>query len=186
MWGTFVKGTSTGMNSLTAKRGIIGRMPLPLEIPVMSALVTSLLLMMIEFVALFLFMVAYQFLPPSTIALLPALIVLESILILGVSFPLAALGALYKDVRHAWTILIYAAFFVTGIFYDINHLPDELRQLIYYNPMADVVALSRTLAMGNPLSADFPWAYMIGIPFLALFAGYAVFRRYHDRIVEEM
>lgn len=186
LWRMFANGTAAGLQSMLSKTSIITRVALPLEIPVISSTISSLMTTAIELGALFILMAVLQFIPPVYLLFLPLLLGLEAIIVVGLSLPLSVLNVFYRDVHHMWSLIISAGFFLSGIFYDVNTLPEPLRTWSYYNPMVGIVSLGRTLLLGTPAPSYFEMIYILMVPFILLVLGYIVFRHFSQRVVEEV
>src|SRR5690349_18859136 len=97
MWNMLVRGTQLALNSTLSRRGILSQINVPVEIPPISSGVTSLIMLFLEMIVLGIFMVSFQFLPPSTIVILPLVLVLEFVLIIGLALPLSVLNVRFRD-----------------------------------------------------------------------------------------
>lgn len=72
---------------------------------------------------------------------------------LAVGIGLSALNVRFRDVRYATPFLLQAWLFATPIVYPPELAPAFLRELLYLNPMAGVVALYRWAVLGGAAPA---------------------------------
>jgi len=186
MWNMFSRGTTMGLDSIISKAGLVGQTYLPREVVVISAVLTSFLMMLFEFIIFFIFMLAFQVFPTVTLVMLPPMIILVFLLALGVSFALSVLNVYYRDLRSIWGVIMLAGFFATPIFYSLETLPEDIRSIISLNPIVTILEISRGATIFNYWPGGFEIAYLLTVTFVVLVGGYAVFKRLDKKIVEEL
>ena len=182
----FSRGTSHGMNSIVSKSGIVSRVALPMEIAVVSTTLSSFISLLLDVSVFLVLMAALQFLPPSTIIFLPILLGLEFVLMLAVSLPLSVLSVFYKDLEYVWQVVMQLGFWVSPIAYRFDSFPATLRAIIGYNPIGGIIDLSHWLILGTDKVPEYYLFYTAIIPFVILFWGYAIFKAYSSKVVEEL
>lgn len=185
MWNMFVNGTTMSVNSIVTRGGLLTQIFLPRSIFATSSVVTSTIVFGFEFIIFLIFMAVFQFIPPITILLLPLILVMGFVLVLGIALPLSVLNVYYRDVEFIWAIIARAGFFITPIFYTLDMLPENIRQLVLLNPVARLVEMAHNVTLYGTLPSNQDLLYTIGIISLIFFVGYAIFRKMEGRIVEE-
>jgi len=186
MWGFFARATTIGSASIIVKGGIVNKIYFPREILPISACITAFLMMSLEFIVFFAFIIGLQFLPPATILILPFLLILEFILALAIALPLSVLNAYYRDIQYIWGVIVYAGFFVTPIFYTSDILPENIRQIYFLNPMAQLIDFGHNAVLFNKLPSAESLIYTVGVIFAILAIGYAIFHKYEKRVAQEL
>jgi len=83
--------------------------------------------------------------PPSTIFLIPLVILPFSIVLIGLGWFLSATGVFLRDTPHVTTIVTSTLMFLTPVFYPLAAVPEKYRILIYLNPLATVIESARSL-----------------------------------------
>lgn len=119
-----------------------------------------------------------------SLILLPLIIVPVSLLLLGMVWLLAALGAFTRDVSYMMTTFVSVAMIATPVFYRVTDLPPGMRIVVYINPLGAVIEMARAAILGE---AAFPVLAYAGfcIVSLGVFrAGYAVFDRYRGILLD--
>jgi homopolymeric O-antigen transport system permease protein len=182
----FSRGTTQGMHSIISKGGVVGRVALPLEVAIVSTSLSSSISLLLDVGVFFAFMIASQFLPPSTIVFLPAILALEFVLILAVSLPLSVLTVYYKDLQYTWNVVTHLGFWLSPIAYRFELFPADIRFILGFNPIGGIIETSHWLVLGADKPPDFFLFYTIIIPFVILFWGYAIFKSYASKVVEEL
>ncbi len=186
MWNMFSRATSMSLNSILSRGRIITQVYFPMEILPLSSCITSFIMMIFEFAVFFAFVIALKFMPPLSITFLLFLSFLEFVLTLGLSLPLAVLNVYYRDIQYIWGLLLYVGFFITPIFYRLDIFPPNIQQLLYFNPMAQIIDMAHNAALYNTLPTLPNLAYTVTVSFAILVAGYFIFRFYERRVVEEL
>jgi lipopolysaccharide transport system permease protein len=110
------------------------RLALPL-----SAVLSGLVDFAISFVMLLVIMVYYGIRPGITVLMLPPLLLLAVLTALGCGLWLAALNAIYRDVRYVLPFLVQFWLFASPIAYPTSLVPEKWRWLYGLNPMAGVI-----------------------------------------------
>lgn len=186
MWNMLVRGTTTALTCITSKAGILSQIYIPLEIPAISASLTALIMLSFEMIVFGIFLVAFQFIPPITIIILPFILLLEFFLVLGLSFPLSVLNVKVKDVQFVWNIVIYAGFFLHPIFYKIEILPPIIQNVLRFDPMVQFLNFARDSALYDVFPSVENIGISVGITSLVFIAGYIVFRKLSSRTMEDL
>lgn len=186
MWNMFARGTQTGLNSILSRSSILTQIYLPREIPSLSSALTALFMLCFEIMAFAVFLVIFQFIPPTTVLLLPLVVCLEFILVVGISLPLSVLNVRYRDIQFIWTVVLQVGFFLTPIFYKSDILPSKIQEILYFVPMVRIIDMTHDLVLYNkiPNNESLLSCFII---VLAIFGiGYAIFRKMEPKIIEEL
>ena len=186
MWNMFARGTSLGMESILTKSGLITQTYLPREVVVVSGVLTSFFMMVFELIVFSIFMGVFGLMPTITIILLPLMVVILFIFTLGFSFALSSLLVYYRDLRSIWNVILQAAFFAATIIYQITIFPENIRHIISLNPIVPLLDISRNVTIYNKWPDGGDLTYLVAITFVALCAGYVIFKILDRRIVEEL
>lgn len=107
----------------------------PLEVLPWVALGASLFHGLISLVV---WLVAYTIffgLPPVTVVFFPLVMLPVVLFVMGLSWALASLGVFLRDVTQVIGIFTLAMMFLAPIFYPVTALPEEFRQILYWNPL---------------------------------------------------
>lgn len=189
-WQLFARAVTAGSESLVVNQALVTkvyfpRLAVPLA-PVLAALVDF----AIAFVLL-IAMLAWAGIAPGPAALaLPLLVLLTAAAALGVSLWLAAVNALYRDVRLALPFLVQLWMLVTPVVYTaadvLTGRPHWVSLVYALNPMAGVVEGFRYVLLGG---AQPPALLLAGSAFtagLVLASGLVVFRRLERRFADQV
>ena len=86
-------------------------------------------------------------LPPLTILLLPIVILPIIPLFLGLGWMLSSLGVFLRDIGEISAIMTTILLFLSPIFFPIEQFPEQLRFLLYYNPLTLIIEAVRDVAI---------------------------------------
>lgn len=86
------------------------------------------------------------FVTPVFLFVLP-LLAIHLILVLGLSFGLAALNVLYRDVQNLTNYALRIMFFLSPTLYTISLIPDWIRPVYYLNPFATIIPAFRDVML---------------------------------------
>jgi len=94
-------------------------------------------------------LVYYDFAITWNFLMLPALVLVTTLLALGVGMWMAALNVRFRDVRYALPFLIQVWFFTTPIIYPSSIMPKDQRWLIVLNPLTGIIEGYRAALFGQ-------------------------------------
>jgi lipopolysaccharide transport system permease protein len=189
-WQLFARAVTAGSESVVLNQALVTKV----YFPRLAAPIAPVLAALVDFAlafALLLAMLAWAGIAPGAAAIwLPALVLLTVVAALGVSLWLAAVNALYRDVRLALPFLVQLWMLVSPVVYTspsvLNGRPPWVVHLYALNPMAGVVEGFRWALLGG---ADPPTALLAGSALttaLLLASGLVVFRRLERRFADRV
>ena len=186
VYNCFKNATTFALSSLSNRSALITQIYFPRSIPGISSAITAAIMLAIEVGILAVFMIAFDFVPPITILLLPLVLALEFIFVVGVCLPLSVLNVKFKDTEFIWGVVISAGFFLTPIFYQFNMLPEYIQNILQFSPMVQIVTMSHHVVLYGTLPSLNSVLYAVFSISIICIIGYSIFRKYQTRIVEEM
>jgi lipopolysaccharide transport system permease protein len=119
------------------------------------------------------------------LAIVPVL-VLQVLLAIGIAMVAGVLNVFFRDVGQFVTIAIQFWFWFTPIVYPVSILPDNVRGLLAFNPMAPVIgAYQAVLVKGaQPDWAALGWVTLLALLLCAF--GWRLFRKRSGEMVDEL
>jgi len=158
---------------------------LPVEAPVLAAVMSRFIEYLVELVLILLLIVIFRHsgLTPS-LCLLPLLVVLQFLLVLGLSLPVAALSVYYYDVRHMLPILLMGLFYLSPVFYSSQMVPESVRPFYFLNPVAAIMYLYRIVLYEGTFPSPTALLLLVLQIGLILTVGYTIFRRHKANFAE--
>lgn len=185
-WNMFTRGTTMALNSILGKPGLVNKVYFPREILVVSSSITALLMTLLEFVVLGVFMLIFKVMPTLAIIYFPIILLIQFILVLGISFGLASLNIYYRDIQYIWAVILQAGFFAIPIIYPISIIPEKYVWIIKLNPMAHIIDMLRGSVIYSTIPAVRDIIFVIISTFIIFIIGYMIFLRFEPRFAEEV
>jgi len=186
MWDWLQGGLTQAANAITGNRELVRRPGFNLAIlPIVTNITRMMDFIFALPILLVILLIEHAHLGPRLL-LLPALMVLQFALILGLSYLVASTNVLFRDTQHLLGVILRLLFFLTPIFYEASMLPDRYGSLYRLNPMVAMVEAYRAILMGDrPLNwGSLMWPTLLAVLFCVF--GYALFRGVNYRFVEEL
>lgn len=179
VWNFITQVLTAGSAELPSHTMMIRNAAFPREVPVLAAALSRLLEFFIE---LTLVMVVITLLHHGTIPLsfliIPVLVVLQLLLALGLTLPIAAMAVFYYDVRHMLPIILTALFYVSPIFYSVDLVPEKFKPMYIINPVAHLLETYHTVLyegiMPSPMGLATVTLFSVGTCLL----GYGIFNHF--------
>ncbi|MGD8451520.1 MAG: ABC transporter permease [Phycisphaerae bacterium] len=161
-----------------ANPNYVKKVVFPLEVLVISALLTALFNLAIGFGVwlVFWFFVKHA-LPPLTMFYLPLVVLPVCLATTGVAWVVAALGVFVRDVGHAVTLIVQALFFATPVFYKIERVPDAFQVVMRLNPLSHALEDARRVMIESAPPEWLWWLISLLASTAIAIAGYAVFMK---------
>jgi lipopolysaccharide transport system permease protein len=126
-----------------ANPNYVKKIVFPLEILPWVALGSALFHAAVSLAVWFLGFAFTRGVPPVTALVLPLVMAPLVLLVLGLTWLLAALGVYVRDISQVVGILTTTLLFLTPIFYPIEALPEHYRGWLLANPMAVIIEQTR-------------------------------------------
>ena len=118
--------------------------------------------------------------PTWLFVLFPA--ILTTIFTLGVGLIVGSLIVFFNDTFEIYQVLLQAYYFLTPVFYPINHLPEPVKVLESYNPMFLFLNSFRSALMQNQIPGDHMFRAML-MAVGTFIIGWIVFTRVEGKFV---
>jgi lipopolysaccharide transport system permease protein len=162
---------------ITGNQNFVKKIVFPLELLSWVTLLGAIFTFLISFGLLLIFILVELQRIPLTALLLPLIILPYLLLLLGISWFLAALGVYLRDIQQITGTLATLLLFLSPIFYSVNILPENLQTLIFLNPLSYVVESARAILIYGKLPDFIGLAIYTVVAVLVAATGYSFFRK---------
>jgi len=185
-WGLFAEIVSRAQNTFIEHANLIKKLSFPrLCLPV-TVVANALLNFSIVFGLFSVFLlVSGNFPGLAYLALVPVLAILVAFAI-GLGISLGVLNVFFRDVGQFFGIVIQFWFWLTPIVYPVSILPESVRSLMSYNPMANLIGAFQDILVTGQWPA---WQGLLPITLLAVAMcalGMHLFRKHAGEMVDEL
>jgi lipopolysaccharide transport system permease protein len=183
-WMYFANALSHATNTMVEHQGVITKIYFPRLVLPFSAVLSGLVDFGIAFTVLMGMMLYYGIAPSWQALLVPCFLLLAVLTASSVGLWLAALNAIYRDVRYAVPFLIQFWMFASPVVYPTSLVPAQWRWLYGMNPMAGVIEGFRWALMGHGRPPGVLLAFSIAVTLLLFVGGIIYFRKMEGTIAD--
>jgi lipopolysaccharide transport system permease protein len=174
--------------SIIQNRALILKVPLPKIFFPTVVVVTDTVKAMVSMGLMLLFVSLSGFPPGWPHLMLPVLWAVQLLLILAVGYGLAAVTPFFPDLMLIVTHLLRIVFFLSGIFFRPDLIPEKLRFWFFLNPMARVVEDYRMVLLDHQWPKLAPLALISAGSVLVIVGAVRFIRRFdqvYPRVVNQ-
>ena len=185
-WTYFATALLSCTNVVVDNQRVITKVYFPRLILPLSAVFSGLVDFAIGLVVLAVVTAAYGFRPAAALLWLPALILLAVLTALGVGLWMAALNALYRDVKYVVPFLIQFWMFASPVAYPSSLVPERWRWLYGLNPMAGVIDGFRWAITGHGKAPGLLLLASTGMVVVVVAGGLFFFQRMEGTVADRV
>jgi len=188
----FTEASQNAVQSVVRRENLVRKMHFPRVTVPLAAVLTSALNLVVNLVAVFVFILAYGVNPRPSWLLFPVIVLVLATFTFGVSLILAALFPRFRDVEPIWAITGTILFYGSPVLYPIELVPDDWQWVVLANPVAALLETARVAVVDPtaPSVAEAAGALAWVTPMVVFVAvcvvGLWVFNREAPRIAEEL
>lgn len=185
-WSFFASSLTFAIPAVVANPQMVTRLPFPRAVLPLSLIGTAVIDLAVSTAGFVVFAYVTGAGLPMTAVWFPVLLLLELVLVVGVSLFGAALNVFARDVRLAVPLIVQLWLFLTPVMYPLESVPADLRRWYLLNPMTGLIdAFRRILVDGQAPDVSLLIPAILGaVAFFALGTWYfgATQRRFADVI----
>jgi lipopolysaccharide transport system permease protein len=149
-WQMFARGMGDSALSLTTNVNLVTKVYFPRILLPTAPLLTSLVDFAVALALLLGMMAIYGRVPSWPVIFVPAFAAMALLASLSIGLWLAALNAVYRDVRHMLPFLTQVWLLVSPVAYPHTLVPERYRLIYALNPMVGVIGGLRWALLGEP------------------------------------
>ena len=186
MWRFFSLGTNQGLFSIISNPSLVTKVYLPRYLIVLSNNLANLFGAVLEFVVFIPLLILLGVAPSIFLLFLPVVILLEFLMVFGLSLSLAPLNVKYRDFYQLWDVALQLGFFLSPIVYDAQLIPSRFRFAYSLNPMTGLIESARDIFLLQRLPSAIDLSIVSTTVAVLLVVGVIVFRSLEARLAEEI
>jgi ABC-2 type transport system permease protein len=180
----FSEAMNKGMNSIRGNSGLVQKVIFPLELLPFTNAIASMIDKFFGIGALLIVVLAFgQPLHPHVL-LLPLFVVLQVVFILGLTYLMAVFGTYLPDLDEVMRPVIRGMFLLTPIIWTPDRLPEGIRWLVDYNPLAYLVEVYRDLVLRGEIPGGLSTLYFTLFSVALFIVGFTLFVRVKPRFAD--
>ncbi|RMG92893.1 MAG: ABC transporter permease [Zetaproteobacteria bacterium] len=139
VWKWFASTVMQGGNSIIRSAALMRQVYIPKYVFPLSTILANAFKFLFVFTLLILFLLLMGYSPSAIWCWLPALLIVQFLLVSAVALLLSALIPFIPDISDLLGNVILLLFFLSGVIFDISKAPEAIQAYLYLNPMAILV-----------------------------------------------
>jgi lipopolysaccharide transport system permease protein len=176
-WLFFAEATARGISTFIDNAHIIKKVKFPMEVCVATVIISSAVTFLVYMLFYLIMLIAMGILNYHTLPLFILPIIIEVLLIAGLSFGLGSIAVFFRDITQAIVMILNLVFFLTPIVYPASAIPAKLRWLFNVNPFYFIVEISRNVLVRGKIPDSVSIIYPSVCALMIFIAGYYIFNR---------
>lgn len=156
-------------------RNFVKRLVFPVETLPVNLVASGLVTQAFALLVFIVFLLIARGRMEATVLLLPALLIPQVMLTLGLAWALAALAVFLRDLAHMIGFLLTLWFFLTPICYPESSLPGGALAILSHNPLYALVRGYRTILLESAAPPLEPIMELCVVAVVLFFTGHAIF-----------
>ena len=186
-WNYFSRGILNSTKSITVNRDLLKKVYFPKIILPLTISISELINYLISILIIFIFIVFNNIGFSIHILIFPFIILIQFILILGISLITSSINVFFRDVEYICEFILKLLYYVTPVFYATDLLKGTyLDNLINLNPMTIIINSYRDILI-NHVCPNFISLFLVLIfSLFILLIGILIFKKLENRFVEEL
>lgn len=185
-WTYFTTAITQSAFTIIGNGDIIKKVYFPREILPISVVTSGAVNFMISTIIILAFVLAAGLGISKYILLYPFILLIQYILLLGISFIVSSITVYFRDLEHIIGVILMAAFYGTPIVYKLEQLPANLQIMMQLNPMTHLINAYRDIFYYQQMPNMKTLGVLLGIAIVLTVIGYFVFKKLQKGFAEEL
>jgi lipopolysaccharide transport system permease protein len=176
-WLAFQESMSKASAVVVGNANLVKQVVFPIEALPVKGVIASLVTESIFFVLLIIYVAVSQRLLLWTYLLLPALIVVQALAMIGISYLLSAIGVYFRDTKDFVQVFSLVGVYLMPTFYLPEFVPALFRGLLYVNPFSYLIWCYQDALYYGRFEHGWAWPVFVVLSLSIFVLGYRLFRR---------
>ena len=181
VWKWFDTTVRMSLTSITAGKGLMSQVYLPKVFFPAVVVLKNTTKFLVTLSLLLIFLLVYGLPLTWYWLMIPVLLVIQWLLVCGVTFSISALTPLFPDLKLLMNNVLMLMFFLSGIFFDTSKLEGALGVLLDLNPMVHIIHAWRNVLLDGQMPDLLALTLVAGFSLLMCALGLYLLRRYDRR-----
>lgn len=184
VWRYFSIGTAQSLTAISGNPSLVSKVRLSRYVLVLSNNIANLIGAVLEFLVLFPVLMYFGVGLTPFVLFLPVILVMEFVLIFGLSLALSSLNLKYRDFDQLWEISLQLGFFLSPIVYDASLIPQRYSFAYSLNPVTRLIESTREILLHQQFPTFFDFATIMLASGVFTILGFLIFRALEPRFAE--
>jgi len=176
-WLVFQEALSKASAVIIGSANIVKQVIFPIEVLPIKSVLATLVTEIVFLIFLMIYTLIISHALPWTYALLPLLMLFQTLAMIGVSYLFSAVGVYFRDLKDFVQAFLSIAFFILPILYLPESIPAAVRIVLYLNPFSYMIWCYQDVLYFGKFTHPWAWGvFLVGSVFVFIF-GFRVFRK---------
>lgn len=186
LWQMFTGSTNAAMTTLIDNKMLLIKVKLPMEIFVLARVYTALVNLGYSVIAYVVMLIVFQIKPNWMMLFSPVIILFLLLFSLGIAFVLSTAYVFFGDVKHLYSVLLTVWMYCSALFYPVDRMEGAIRTIIEFNPIFNYIDALRSIVMHGVMPPGWEILRMILWAVIVYAAGYYIFRKNKNKIMQKI
>ncbi|MRN54365.1 ABC transporter permease [Paenibacillus monticola] len=183
----FFSGSILGSSSvIVGSANLIKKIYFPHEVLPISIVLGGLVNYIYGLVILIPALCIYGYYPNVYYLYLPLILLVQVILTLAISLIVSSLTVFFRDLEHMLIIIMNALFYLSGVLFPLTAVPEKVRWIFSYNPIAIMMDSYRDVFYYNKMPDMFSISMLGLFSLVLLVVAQRIFAKLKFRFIEEI
>lgn len=165
---------------------IIKKVYFPREILPLSVVTSETVNFFISTIIIVCFTLAYNMGLTPYILLYPLIVIVQYVLLLGISLIVSSVTVYFRDLQHFIGVLLQLLFYATPIVYSLETIPQNFRWILKLNPMTYIIEGFRDIFYYQTMPDVKMLGIILIIGLVLCVVGYLIFSKLQKKFAEEL
>ena len=185
-WTFFSTAISRTSFVMVENGNIIKKVYFPREILPISIVTSELVNFFISTIIILAFVLAYGMGFTWYIVFYPLILIVQYVLLIGISLLVSSLTVYFRDLQHFIGILLQLLFYATPIVYGMDIIPVSFQWILKLNPMSYIIDGYRSIFYYQRMPDLVDLGIVFAISIVLCIVGYFIFNKLQKRFAEEL
>lgn len=185
-WTFFSTAISRTSFVMVENGNIIKKVFFPREILPISIVTSELVNFFISTIIILAFVLAYGMGFTWYIVFYPVILIVQYVLLIGISLLVSSLTVYFRDLQHFIGILLQLLFYATPIVYGMDIIPVSFQWILKLNPMSYIIDGYRSIFYYQRMPDLVGLGIVFAISIVLCIVGYFIFNKLQKRFAEEL
>lgn len=165
---------------------IVKKVYFPREILPLSLVTSETINFLISTLIIIVFTLAYGMGITPYILLYPLVLLVQYVLLLGISLIVSSVTVYFRDLQHFIGVLLQLFFYATPIVYSLETIPENFRWILELNPMTYIIEGYRAIFYNQQMPNIAMLGIILVVGIVLTIVGYLIFNKLQKKFAEEL
>ena len=165
---------------------IVKKVYFPREILPLSLVTSETINFLISTLIIIVFTLAYGMGITPYILLYPLVLLVQYVLLLGISLIVSSVTVYFRDLQHFIGVLLQLLFYATPIVYSLETIPEKFRWILELNPMTYIIEGYRAIFYKQQMPNIAMLGIILVVGIVLTIVGYLIFNKLQKKFAEEL